>query len=190
MKRLAILLLVLSPFAANAATPTLRIQMPRVVNAKVYNFADGAPGWSLGGFTHLLPHTGFLGATEVLSLEIADDVGSIATHGLFTPAYGRSYSVSAWINGDGATEPQPLFFFIQGLAFYASSDPILPSQVAPGWQRINLGVFVGTLDPDTYIIGAGTQAIVGPVETGRWLIGQIEFREIEFATEPSEFGSN
>jgi hypothetical protein len=199
VKRLAILLLALSVSSAFAATPTLRAQPPRVANATVYTFGP-YEGWWGGGFVDFVSSPQFFGAPLVVRLQSLDG-GSIIGHTLFTPSRGRAYAMSAWVNGDGAAEPQSLIFYIDVVGHEydtpGAAAAILPSDIAPGWQRVDLGTFINTdfatwydPDPTRFVFGAGTHEIVdGSVCCGSWFIGQIEFREVELTPPTGDFGS-
>lgn len=179
MKRLVILLLALLPFAAHAATPTLRMrppQMPGASDDRIYRFDE--PGWSGGGFAHTIEYPGFFGSPVVLVLEIADDIWSAVVRTVPSPEYGKPYAMSAWVNADFADPRQTLRLKIYASTFWWHRT-FLPSDVGPGWQRVEMGVFVDTDTQAECTLGAGTFTNESSYFSGSWLVGQIELREVE-----------
>jgi hypothetical protein len=93
---------------------------------------------------------------------------------------GKLYAMSAWVNGDNAGADMSLIISISN-EFFAVQHGITRSQIATGWQRVDLGLVT---KPDIYpddtalYLGAETRSSVRP-STGRWLIGQIEFSDVE-----------
>jgi hypothetical protein len=190
MKRLAILLLALSASVANAATPTLRVHPPQMTDAtndRVYRF--GEPGWSVGGFAHTIEWPGFLGSQQaVLVLEIADDIWSAASRTIPSPEYGKPYAMSAWVDAEFADPRQALRLSVYAPPF-SFGGLLLPSDIGPGWQHVNLGVFVDTDPQPECTLSAGSFTTESDYFWGAWLVGQIEFREVELATPTGDFGS-
>lgn len=179
MKRLAILLLLFASIAS-AATPTLRkaqqAPRPRVADGATYYFTE--PGWELGSHAEISGTYGYVSSPVALVLSHDGLDGSYGRRRLFPAKIGVPYAMSVLVNGDRSGDNSPLLVFV----YTDEASPLLVWQSIPatmdGWVRVDLGTFVNPrFDPESLHVGA--MVFPASLNFNRWVIGQIEFREIE-----------
>ena len=174
---------------AQAGSPVLR---PRRDGAFVYHF-DDPKSWGLGGAEISCAHGCLIPpASLFLRAYIYNDgTGTV----LRSSAYrlvdeipvAKTYRVSAWVNGDGATADMGLSIDLDDIYGFTSSDaaeyrswPTLRARIyrrdiGPGWQRVQLGV----IRPPGYVpfVRWFEISMILPEDFPEtsWLVGQIEF---------------
>lgn len=92
---------------------------------------------------------------------------------------GQTYYMTAWVNGDGASLDTPLKIAMAVPNYKTHEFTIDSSTLAPGWQQVFVGVFVGWHDPffadsQRLLYVSMDNGVGGAIASGEWLIDDIE----------------